>query len=335
MDSEISPAGRQLIAMQHGVISTRQAARAGITDIRKMLRRDAWQRLHQGVYATFPGTPDREAELWAALLRAGPDAVLCLQTAAERHGLLSQPSEAIHIAVGRTDDPARNGKIPGVVIHRSDALVRARHPALTPPCTRVEDTVLDLIKTSGSIDQAYDWICRAIGRRRTTAERIGETLRERKRFPDREEIELALGDASDGVLSILERRYVRGVERAHGLPEAVRQRKVRGGGKKYFLDNLYDKYMLCVELDGTTAHPADEQWRDKRRDRANLAAARIVTIRIGYLDVCDQSHRCQTAAEVAAILSGRGPVVGNSCGAGSCPLPGRRPLSRHSAASRP
>jgi hypothetical protein len=36
----------------------------------------------------------------------------------------------------------------------------------------VEDTVLDLIEIADGFDQAYDWICRAIGRRRTTADRL-------------------------------------------------------------------------------------------------------------------------------------------------------------------
>ena len=192
---------------------------------------------------------------------------------------------------------------------------------MAPPCTRVEDTVLDLIKVAGTFDEAYDWICRAIGQRRTTAERIRAALDARERFPGRREVELALGDASEGVLSWLERRYIRSVERPHGLPTAKRQARVRQGGGSRYLDNLYDRYSLCVELDGTAAHPADEQWRDKRRDRRNLADGKIVTVRVGFLDLHDQRHQCETAAEVAAALSGRGPAVGYSCGHPACPLP--------------
>jgi hypothetical protein len=58
-----------------------------------------------------------------------------------------------------------------------------------------------------------------------------------------------------------------------------------------------------VEIDGTAAHPADEQWRDKRRDNAN-AVLGIVTLRFGLLDLGDR--RCQTAADVAAVLRMRG-----------------------------
>jgi hypothetical protein len=192
---------------------------------------------------------------------------------------------------------------------------------MTPPCTRIEDTVLDLIKVAGTFDEAYNWICRAIGRRHTTAERTRAALDARERFPARKEVELALGDASEGVLSWLERRYVRGVERPHGLPAAKRQARVRQGSGSRYLDNLYDRYSLCVELDGMAAHSADEQWRDKRRDRRNLVDGKIVTMRVGFLDLHDQRHQCGTAAELAIAMSDRGPAVGHSCSHPACPLP--------------
>jgi hypothetical protein len=222
--------------------------------------------------------------------------------------------------VPKNRDPARKGKIPGVVIHRSDLSLAGRHPSMSPPCTRIEDTVLDLIKITDSLDEAYDWICRAVGRRRTTAKRIRDALDARERFPGRRETELALSDAGAGVLSWLERRYVRGVEIPHGLPTATRQARVRQGRENRYLDNLYQDYLLCVEIDGTAAHTADEQWRDKRRDRWNVVHQKIVTLRIGFLDLLDEQRQCETAAEVAKALSDRGPAVGTACRRAPCPL---------------
>ena len=92
-------------------------------------------------------------------------------------------------------------------------------------------------------------------------------------------------DAGQGALSNLERWYLRGVERRHKLPVATRQARIKVGGKSIYLDNLYEEYLVCVELDGSAAHPAGEQWRDKRRDRRNLAAEKIVTMRFGYADL--------------------------------------------------
>jgi hypothetical protein len=319
---ELSAEGLDLLERQSGVVACWQAPRLGLTAeaVKERLRFGDWQRLHHGVYATFTGRPDREAQLWGALLRAGPVAVLSHYTAAERHGLLPWSSAAIHVTVPRGGNPARYRKIHGVVVHRSDVVLSRCHPAMTPPCTRVEETVLDLIKVSRTPDEAYDWICRALGQRRTTAERIRAALQARERFPMRTAIETALDDAGEGMLSWLERRYVRGVERPHGLPTARRQARVRHGAGSRYLDNLYDTYRLCVELDGGVAHPAERRWADNRRDRANLAAAQTPTMRVGFLDLVDQAHQCRTAAEIATVLSGRGPAVGHPCAAPACPV---------------
>ena len=110
------------------------------------------------------------------------------------------------------------------------------------------------------------------------------------------------------------------MERSHGLPTASRQARVRHEGGNRYLDNLYEAYQLCVELDGAVAHPAETRWADNRRDRANLAAAQTATMRVGFLDLVDQAHQCQTAAEIAAVLSGRGPGVGHPCRALACAL---------------
>jgi hypothetical protein len=289
---------------QADAIARRQGSGAGVAPhtMRNRVRSDRWQRLQRGVYATFSGVPPRETLLWAALLRAGPEAVLSHQTAAERHGLVDEPSPLIVITVPVSRTPART-PIPGIVIHRSDAILRTRHPAMLPPCTRVEDTVLDLIQAARTFDEAYAWICRAIGRRRTTADRIRLAMEARKKMRWRREIALALGEADGGALSVLEYRYVRRVERPHELPTARRQARVSQSTGNRYLDNLYEEYGVCVELDGTAAHPADEQWRDKRRDNANHVSG-LVTLRFGLLDLGD--HRCESGIAVATLLRRHG-----------------------------
>jgi hypothetical protein len=312
----------KLIADQSGVISRAQGAEFGLEgeEIRNRVRFADWQRVQRGVYATFSGEVAREAQLWAALLRAGPEAVLSHQTAAELYGLLKRPSPMIQLTVPVTNNPVKHGRIPGVVVHRSRILEVTRHPALLPPRTRVEHTVLDLIEDMDEPADRYDLICRAIGNRLTTAARMREALDKRSRFRDRREAESALGDAGEGALSNLERWYLRGVERRHKLPVAARQARIRIGGKSSYLDNLYEEYLVCVELDGSAAHPAGEQWRDKRRDRRNLALEKLVTMRFGYLDLHTEQARCATAGEVAGVLRARGPWVGARCRLAGCPV---------------
>jgi hypothetical protein len=167
----------------------------------------------------------------------------------------------------------------------------------------VDDTVLDLVAVARTFDDAYGWISRGIGRRLTTPQSLSKALAARSRIRWRAWITAALQDAADGVHSPLERNYVHGVERAHGLPTAQRQAKRRHGSGTRYLDNLYEGYGLCVELDGVAAHPPEGRWRDTHRDNANLVQG-TETLRYGWPDVVE--NRCQTAAEIAAVLRRHG-----------------------------
>jgi hypothetical protein len=166
----------------------------------------------------------------------------------------------------------------------------------------VEDTVLDLIATARTFDDAYGWISSAVGSRLTSPQSLSKALAARRRIRWRDWITAALEDAADGVHSPLERNYVHGVERAHRLPTAQRQAKRRHGSGTRYLDNLYE-YGVCVELDGAAAHPAEGRWQDTRRDNANLVQG-TETLRYGWPDAT--VHRCRTALEVATVLRRHG-----------------------------
>ena len=296
---------RSQLQSQHGVVSRQQALEAGLTAkaIDWRLHSGLWRRLHHGVYATFTGVLPRQAQLWAAVLRAGPHAALSHETAAEIHGLTDKTVRKIHISVPIEQHPGRCHAIRGVVIHRSRNLVAKCQPPWQLPRTTVEDTVLDLIATARTFDDAYGWISAAIGRRLTAPDLIAKALAGRPRMRWRGWVTVALHDAADGVHSPLERRYVHGVERAHGLPAARRQARCRHGSQTRYLDNLYEDYGLCVELDGTAAHPAEGRWRDTHRDNATLVQG-PQTLRYGWPDVT--AHRCRTAAQIAAVLRRQG-----------------------------
>ena len=291
-----------LLDYQAGALSRAQAKHAGMTgkQIDTAARSGRWQRLHAGVYAAFTGEPGRVTLLWAAVLRAGPKAVLSHHSAAELQGLAARPAPAIHVMVpaGRQIAPIR-----GVVLHYSSLVTRERHPALRPPQTRVEETVLDLAGGAASLDEALGWIFRACGSRRTTAERIASALARRARMRWRTELAAALGLGADGVHSLLEFRYVNRVERPHELPVATRQVRVTRAGRHQYQDVTYQAYGVVVELDGQVAHPVELRWRDIRRDNANTVEDQR-TLRYGWADVTEEP--CRVAAEVGSVLFRRG-----------------------------
>jgi very-short-patch-repair endonuclease len=106
--------------------------------------------------------------------------------------------------------------------------------------------------------------------------------------------------------SNLERRYAVNVERAHGMPSAVRQAKVVADGRTRYLDNFYEEAQLAVELDGRAAHPAEQRRADNERDNA-LATLGIVTVRYSWTDVT--TRPCLLAAQLAQLLQLRGTAV--------------------------
>jgi hypothetical protein len=296
-----------LLDAQCGIIDRSQAKQVGFSDrqIWHRLRSGRWQHVHEGVYATFTGPLPREARLWAALRRAGHEAMLSHETAAEVHGLIDVPaSKTIHITVPPRRRPVQRGSIRGVVIHRS-AQSRPQLPiAWKLPRTQVEDTVLDLTDAAPTFQVAYGWVSRAVSRRFTTTSMLRAALAIRHRARYRSELAVALGESDDGIHSGLELRYARDVERAHGLPLAQRQARREIAGKVHYRDNWYADYRVCVELDGPSFHRDEQVWKDKRRDNLNLAEDGAETFRFGPVEVTELA--CESAAMVAGTLRRNG-----------------------------
>ena len=185
-----------LLDAQCGIVDRAQAKQAGFSDrqIWHRLRSGRWQRVHEGVYATFTGPLSRDARLWAALRRVGQGAMLSHETAAEVHGLIDKPAgKTIHITVPPRRRPVQRGSMRGVVIHRSGQSRPQLPITWKLPRTRIEDTVLDLIDAAPTFPVAYGWIARAVSRDLTTTGMLRAALATRRRARYRGELALALG----------------------------------------------------------------------------------------------------------------------------------------------
>ena len=294
---------RYVAQNQGGVVSRSQAIRAGLSPgmIKFRVRSGRWRQIHPGVYATFSGDLTRRTRLWAAVLSAGPGAALSHETAAELHRLADRPVEMIHLTVpaGRRVSAAE-----GVSLHRSARVTEAVQANTHPPRTRVEETVLDLTQTAKTFDDVCGWVTRAIARELTDETGLRHAMTSRKRMRWREDLAELIVAAAGGDHSVLEFRYHRDVERAHGLPEPARQVPfVTPGGRRGRRDRVYEPYGLVIELDGRLAHQAENQGKDKTRDNAAAADGKQ-TLRYGWSQVKWQP--CETAGEVARVLRRRG-----------------------------
>jgi very-short-patch-repair endonuclease len=304
------PGFQELLELQHGVFARRQAVDIGLgaRTVDSQLRSARWQVLYRGVYAAFSGPPPRKALLWGGVLRAGAGAALSHTSAAEVDQLSDRPSDVIHVMisssrrVGITRDN-RNRQGPRIVIHYSARADAARHPSRTPPRTRIEETTIDLTQTTRDFEEALSWVIRACSRGLTTTELLLSAIDARPKLQWRSELADALDDVGEGVHSKLEWRYVREVERPHGLPRAKRQAPSKAVGRKRYFDNHYEGFYVVVELDGKAAHPVEARWSDIHRDNVT-ATAGIVTLRYSWADVT--LYPCEVATEIAAVLRSRG-----------------------------
>jgi hypothetical protein len=303
VESELPAALRKLARYQNGIVSRPQALRAGLTEdmIKFRVRSDRWRQIRPGVYTTFTGVPGRSAQLWAAVLSAGQGAVLSHGTAAELCRLTDKPSDLIHVTIPWQ---RRIGQTHGVMLHRSRRAGEIVLGQSNPPRTRIEETVLDLTQTAATFDDVCGWVTRAFAQDLTDETRLRAAMGLRTQLRWRADLLELITAAADGDHSVLEFRYDRDVERAHGLPRARLQVPFTSpGGRRGRRDRVYDDYGVVVELDGRLAHPDEDQSRDKARDNA-AAVDGQQTLRYGWTDV--RRHACETAAQVAKVLRRHG-----------------------------
>jgi hypothetical protein len=312
---DLSASLRRIAIFQDDVLTAAQLLSVGLSRdfLRSQVDQGNWQRPYRGVYATFSGELPRPAQLWAAVLAAGPGAMLSHESAAETCKLADKPSRLIHVTL-----PSRRWiePIPGLVVHYSARAEEAEHPAWLPPQTTIEETVLDLANAAASLDDAVALVTRALGRRLTSQDSLRTALELRSKIRWRRELTPLLSPDSAGLHSILEYRYDHDVERPHGLPAGERQARFSQDGRTGYRDRLYGAYGVAVELDGRSTHPVEDRWLDIRRDNA-AAADGIVTLRYGWLDVT--RHPCLVAAEVALALAQRGYAGARPCSP-TCPV---------------
>lgn len=291
---------RALLAHQDGVASRTQLVGLGMLDdaIEVAVRRRLLTRLARGVYVDHTGNPTWRQTVWAACLRHAP--------------AVADPLTTLALA-GITGLPARAGVTVGwdrrvtaatdVRVTRSRSFAEHALLDLHPPRLALEHATLHHTATLGDEAAIVALLADAVHSRRTTAERLRAQAARTPRLRGRDLVGAVLDDLADGACSQLERLYVHRVERAHGLPPAVRQARVRVGGRVAFRDEEYLGGLLVVELDGRLGHDTStERWVDAERDLVTtLRGGR--TLRLVWQQVLAS---CRSAGVVGSLLQAVG-----------------------------
>ena len=301
IDSELRPEWPRLMAEQRGLITTAQLAALGVTPdaIEASVDAGRWQHVAPRVYATFTGPPPRSALIMAALLYAGPAALLSHRTAAEEWGMLDPTDGPIHVTVPYSCSAI--SQPPWLVVHRSRAFAHIT-VCTEPPRVSRADTAVDLAVAEPTARLAMRRLVAVATGSRIPVTELRRRIEERRPRRYRSAINNALRLMAEGVCSALEELFAVDVEIAHALPTACRQVPFRVDGRTLWEDATYDHVgvALTVRLDGRRYHAdPDVAFRDRRRDNAAELADRRRLV-YGWKDLV--SDPCGAAAEVATVL---------------------------------
>jgi hypothetical protein len=269
----VSPALSRALAhaaTQHGLITAAQCRDLGVSrnTVQRLIARGMWTREAPTVYRVVGVPRTWEGRALAAVLAAGPGALVSHRSAAHLWGLQGFPPPGrIEITVPRHARPAPR---PGVVIHESlvhhlaDPRRRTRVPVTGPARTFLDVAgdaqdllvalrVLDEIRRLGHATWAdlrealHAHACS--GRNGIALARDALHLRDGKRVPDTE----------------FARLFLRTIAAA-GLPEPTSELDVTAGGRRYRLDCAYVAPRIDIELDGRDHLRPEVHDRDCERD---------------------------------------------------------------------
>lgn len=298
MDSRLLP----VLEGQDGVVARRQALAVGLTaeNVERLLRRNELAAIHPGVYVDHTGTPSWDQRAWAAVLWGWP-AVLSHTSALAVVEGPGSPHRSGLIEIGVLKDRRLLDR-PGVVVRRS-ASVAARTQVAAPPRVRYDEAALDVVARLDRVDEVVAELARVVQVRCTSPDRLLSALRSRRRVRHRDLLVDVLGDLAGGSTSALERRYLRDVEHAHGLPQALRQLRHRTRDGAVYRDVLYQfaERLLVLELDGRGFHQSARLWdRDLERDLLAKVEHGAETTRLGWGQCAGRP--CRTAGMVGVLL---------------------------------
>lgn len=240
-------------------------------------------RVYPHVYRLRSSGADDGVLLRAALLHAGPEAVLSHTTALALWGH-RQLEHPIHLTVNQR---IRRAGAAGLVVHRRKNFDPESEQCVVRrgfPVTTLARTVIDswpLLPAAERRPLALDLARRGL----VTAEDLDAALDERPNVAGRRTLRQTIDLIADGCQSELEAHGVLSVFRHRSLPPSVGQLRIPLPTGSIRLDRAWPEVKLAVELDGARYHTSPE---DRRRDLARdaaLAALGWVVLRFTFADV--------------------------------------------------
>ena len=232
-----------------------------------------WQRPCHGIVVAHSGPMTEIQRLWAAVLWAGPGAVLAGLTAARLDGLEGFPGrgaaadQPIHLLVPSNRSVRR--KSPGlpVVVHYSIGLALGDvHPLRQPRRTRIARSLVDAAAWMATDRGGQAVLAAGVQQRLARVADLTAVVVRNQRLPRRAMIKATLDDIAGGAQALSELDFSR-LLRRHRLPEPDRQaQRPDASGRRRWLDAVWEAARLIVEVDGIHHMEAAQYWADVDRD---------------------------------------------------------------------
>jgi Protein of unknown function (DUF559) len=253
---------------QHGVAARWQLLEAGIG--RRAIDERLDRRLlpvHRGVYAVGYASRCVESRWMAAVLAAGPEAVLSHRTAGQLWRLMPRSSHPTEVTRATYLRPVH-----GIRGYRSTLPDDERTMVDGIPVTTAPRTILDLaaVASSRQVERALNEM---EVRRLTDSLSIPDLLGRYPRRRGSAVLRVLLGEEAHarGVTKReLEERFAALVD-SYGIPKPRRNVDLAVRGRIFNVDCLWTAARLVVELDGRAVHGTRKAFEDDReRDRLML-----------------------------------------------------------------
>lgn len=288
-----------MAARQHGVIARRQLIELGVGTgaIKWRLAHGRLHSVSRGVYAVGHRALSREGRWVAAVLCAGPGAVLSHRSAAAHWGIRPTARVAVEVSV-----PAWRRPRVGLEIHQAalppDEVTELRGISVTT----VPRTLFDLAAVLGSRRDLRRALNEAEVLRLRDRLSLADLLARYPRRGGAATVRALLGEWSLGetaTRSALEERFLDFVQQA-GLPPPELNALVAVDKRRVEADFVWRRERLVVELDGHAAHGTRRSFEnDRERDRL-LQAAGWAVVRITWRQLHEAG--AAVARDLTALL---------------------------------
>lgn len=270
-----------LAERQGGVLSRKQLYALGVTrwEVRAHLRAARWKVVTDQAIALHNGEVAVAGHFWAAVIHAGPQAVLDGEASLVASGLLRYQIDRIRVSVPKGYRARRRRRF--YDIRETRRLVPDDRVASGVPRTRVPVAAIRGALWAKSDRQAALLLSMAIEQGMTTAAHLGEELLRIKKDKRRLFLHAIVNDLLDGVRALGELDMAREL-RKRGLPPPTHQVIRKGKRGRYYLDLYWPDLGVVVELDGIQHTWAENVVNDALRHN-DIALARDVVLRVPLL----------------------------------------------------